>query len=74
MELLGLEGPLEVIYSSSPAEAGSLEQVSQECIQVSFEYFQRGRLHNLPGQPVPVFCHPQCKEFFPHVEVELLVV
>lgn len=26
---------------------------------------QTGRLDNLPGQTVPVFCHPPCKEV-PH--------
>lgn len=34
---------------------------------------QRGRFHDLPGQPVPALCCPQCK-VLPHVEVELLVV
>ena len=36
-----------------------------------FEYLQRRRLHNLPGQPVPGLRHPQSKEVLPHVPMEL---
>lgn len=36
-----------------------------ECLQ---------KLHDLPGQPFPVLCHPHCKEVLPHVEVGLLVL
>lgn len=31
----------------------------QGCIQIAFEYFQGGRLHQLPGQPVIVLAHSQ---------------
>lgn len=31
----------------------------------------RGRLHNLPGRPVPVLCQPQCEVVFLHVEMEI---
>ena len=50
----GLGGTSGDDLVQSPAKAGSLEQVSQECIQVGFEYLQRRRLHNLSGQPAPV--------------------
>jgi len=39
--------------SSSPTplpKQGHLQQVAQDLVQVGFEYLQRGRLHNLPGQ------------------------
>lgn len=35
-----------------------VEQVSQDHGQAGFEYLQKRRLHNLPGQLVPVLCHP----------------
>ena len=36
--------------------------------QVDLEYLQR---RNLSGQPVPVFCYPHSKQFFPHIHMEL---
>ena len=42
--------------SSSPTplpKQGLLQQAAQDVIQVGLEYLQRGRLHNIPGQPVP---------------------
>jgi len=48
--------------SNFPANAGSLQLVTEESIQVGSEYLQR-RLHNLSGQPVPVFYYPQSKIF-----------
>ena len=48
--------------SSSPTllpMQGHLQQAAQDLVQVGLEYLQRRRLHNLPGQPVPVLCHPQ---------------
>ena len=38
---------------------------------MGLEYLQRRRLHNLPGQPVPVLCHSQSEEVLPHVQTEL---
>ena len=35
---------------------GHPEQAAQDCVRAGREYLQRRRLHNLPGQPVPV--HP----------------
>ena len=62
--------------SSSPTalpKQGHLEQVAQDLIQVGLEYLQRRRLHNLPGQPLPVLRHPQREEVLPHVQMELAV-
>jgi len=41
---------------------GHLQQAAQDLLQAVFEYLQRRRLHNPPGQPVPMLCHPQSKE------------
>ena len=47
---------------------GRLQQAAQDRVQAGLEYLQRRRLHNLPGQPVPVLRHPQSEEVLPHVE------
>ena len=63
--------------SSSPTpllKQGHLEQAAQDCVQAGFEYLQRRRLHNLPGQPVPVLRHPQREEVLPHVQTDLLML
>ena len=60
--------------SSSPtplSKQGHLQQAAQDLVQQGFEYIQRRRLHNLPGQPVPVLRHPQSEEVLPHVQMEL---
>jgi len=60
--------------SSSPTpltKQGHLQQAAQDLVQASFEYLQRRRLHNLPGQPVPVLRHPQSEEILPHIQLEL---
>ena len=62
--------------SSSPTplpKQGHLLAV-EDFIQAGLEYLQRRRLHNLPGQPVPVLHHPQREEIFPHAETELPVL
>ena len=62
--------------SSSPTllpKQGHLQQAAQELVQAGLEYLQRRRLHNLPGQPVPVLRHPQREEVLPHVQTELPV-
>jgi len=59
--------------SSSPTpllKQGHLQQAAQDRVQASLEYLQRGRLHSLPGQPVPVLRHPQREEVLPHVQTE----
>ena len=53
---------------------GHLQQAAQGYAQAGFEYLQRRRLHHLPGQPVPVLCHPQREEVLPHVQMELCCV
>jgi len=50
---------------------GHLQQAAQDRVQVGLEYLQRRILHSLPGQPVPVFHHPQSEEVLPHVQLEL---
>jgi len=59
--------------SSSPTplpKQGHLQQAAQDLVQASLEYLQRRRIHHLPGQPVPVLCHPQREEILPHVQTE----
>jgi len=51
--------------SSSPTallKQGHPEQAAEDLVQAGLEYLQRRRLHNLPGQPVPVLHHPQREE------------
>ena len=62
--------------SSSPnplPKQGHLQQAAQGLVQPGLEYLQRRRLHNLPGQSVPVLRHPQREEVLPHVQTELPV-
>uniref|UniRef100_A0A8B9V8S3 UBC core domain-containing protein n=1 Tax=Anas zonorhyncha TaxID=75864 RepID=A0A8B9V8S3_9AVES len=40
-------------------------------IQTGLEYLQRRRLHNLPGQPVPMLCHPHHEEVLSHVSAHI---
>ena len=56
-----------------PPKQGHLQQAAQDLVRVGLEYLQRRRLHNLPGQPVPVLRHPQREEVPPHVQTELPV-
>ena len=61
--------------SSTPLpKQGHPEQAAQHHVQGGLEYLQRRRLHNLPGQPVPVLRHPQREEVLPHVQPELPVL
>ena len=60
--------------SSSPTllpKQGHLQQAAEDLVQEGLEYLQRRRLHDLPGQPVPVLRHPQSEEVLPHVQMEL---
>jgi len=52
---------------------GHLELISQDRVQMAFEYLQGGRPHNTFGQPVPVLGHPHSKEVFSDVQMEPLV-
>lgn len=56
--------------SLGPAEAGTLQQVTQVDVQPGFEYLHRGRLHGLSGQPIPELCHPYCEDL-PYASIEL---
>lgn len=39
-----------------PCSAGdTLKPAAQDCVQAAFDCLQGGKLHHLPGQPVPVF-------------------
>jgi len=46
------------------------KQAAQNRVQAGPEYLQRRRLHSLPGQPVPVLCHPDSKDVLPRVQTE----
>jgi len=64
----------DICGSPSPTplpKQSHLQQAAQDLVQVGLEYLQRRRLHNLPGQPVPVLRHPQREEVLPHVQLEL---
>jgi len=53
--------------SSSPTllpKQGHLQQAVEDLVQADLEYLQRRRLHNLPGQPVPVHVMNQDKKGF----------
>ena len=63
--------------SSSPIplpKQGHLQQAAQYLVQAGLEYLQRGRLHSLPGQPVPVLRLPQREEVLPHVQTEEILI
>jgi len=50
-------GRRDLCGSPSPSplpKEGHLQQAAQDRVQAGLEYLQRRRLHNLPGQPVPV--------------------
>ena len=60
--------------SSSPTplpKQGLLHQAAQDHVQAGLEYLHRRRLHNLPGQHVPVLRYPQNGEVLPQVQTEL---
>ena len=69
----GWKGSPEIITSNPPSKAGSLQQVAQVGIQTCLEYLQK-RLHNLPGQPVPVLHHPHHEEVLSHICADLPVL
>jgi len=60
--------------SSSPnplPKQGHLQQAAPNLVPAGLEYLQRRRLHNLPGQQVPVLRHPQSDEVLSHAYMEL---
>jgi len=68
---MGWKGPLWVIQSNPLPKQDLLQQAAQDWIQTGLEYLQRGRIHNPPGQPVPVLRHHQSEAVLPHVQTEL---
>jgi len=51
--------------SGSPTlllKQGHLELVVHDNVWIAFKYLQRGRLHNLSEQPMPVLSHPHSKK------------
>ena len=54
----GMVGVVRDLCGSSsptlPPKQGHLEQAAEDLVQAGLEYLQRRRLHNLPGQPVPM--------------------
>lgn len=63
----GWRGPLEMIQQNHAVKAGSLQEVTQESVQMDFENLQRRRIHSLCDQLILVICHLQNKEIFLHV-------
>lgn len=57
MEWLRLEGTSGVPLVPPLSKQGQAEQVAQDHVQSAPEHLQEQRLHNLSGQPVPVFEH-----------------
>lgn len=55
----------------TPAKAGSFKAGYTGMHPVRF-CLERGRVHDLSGQPIPVLCQPQHKEILTHFEVKLL--
>ena len=70
-EYLGLAGTSVGHLPQPPAKGGSPRAGCIGLRPPGLEYFQRGRLHNLPGQPGPGLCHPQREEVLPRVQLEL---
>jgi len=64
-DLCGSPSPTPLLKQGHP------EQAAEDLVQAGLEYLQRGRLHNLPGQPVPGLGHPQSEEVLPHVRVRV---
>ena len=50
-----------------------LQPISQDHVQMAFEYLQGWRHHNFFGQPLPVLGHPHSSTVFPDVQKEPLV-
>lgn len=59
--------------SSCPSlqhKQGHLDFVAKDHIQMAFEYLQCVRLHNVPGQPVPVLSLPHWEKVVSDVQRE----
>lgn len=60
-DLWKLSGPIPLLKKDH------LQPVAQVHFQISFECVQSGRLHKLPGQPVPVLGHSHFKKAYSKV-------
>lgn len=65
-------GPLEVILSNSPVQAGP-PRVAQDHDLTTFEYVQGGELCNFSGKAVPVLNHNHSKKWVSDVQREASV-
>jgi len=69
-EWFGLEGTLKIIWFQPPCHKQGhlpLDEVAQSSIPPGLEHCQGGGSHSCSGQPIPVFHHPQTKEFLPNI-------
>ena len=62
--------PWKTAGPASLLRQGHPEPVAQHHVQAASEYLQGWRLHNLPGQSVPVLGHPHSEKMFPDVQKE----
>ena len=67
-ELLILEGTSGDHLAHPPcSKQGQLQHVARSCVQLSFEYLQGPRLHNLSGHNIPVLSPPHSENIFSYV-------
>ena len=52
------------VERTSGNHQGQLERVAEGSVQSGFDHLHWWRLHNLPGQPIPVSDHSHCKNIF----------
>jgi len=68
MEWLRLEGISGGhLVQPLPAQARLPRANCQDCVQMTFEYLQGWKLHNLLGQLVPMPSHPHSEKVFPDI-------
>jgi len=63
-----LEGTSEGQLVQTLLKQGQPELIAQNLVQMTFEYLQGGRDHNVSGQAVSVLCHPHSESVFPDVQ------
>lgn len=56
--------------SNPQLKQGHWELFAQANVQMTFEYLQGQRLHNLPGQPVPVLSYPHSEIVFSDYQMD----
>lgn len=62
------QGQGRMFTSASLLKQGSIEHVTQDCVQAAFYYLQRRRLHKISRQPVSVLSYPHC--YLPRAQME----